>query len=81
MSVRDRLIGTRIDRCLFKPSKLGEFCGAADLEGRRCLALLTGNQNAMDGFARSAPDEPLPRESRVAHVAAGRGESIALTCP
>ena len=37
---------------LFKPSKLGEFCGAADVEGWRCLALLTGNQNAMDGFAR-----------------------------
>ena len=42
----------RIDRCLFKPSKLGEFCWVADVEGRRCLALLTGNQNAMDGFVR-----------------------------
>jgi hypothetical protein len=42
----------RIDRCLFKPPKLREFCGAADLEGRRCLALLTGNQSAMNDFAR-----------------------------
>jgi hypothetical protein len=48
----DGLIGTHRPLLIQKPPKLSEFCGAADLEGRRCLALLPGNQNAMDGFAR-----------------------------
>jgi hypothetical protein len=46
-----RLIGTRLDRCLSDPSKLSNFCWAADVEGRPCLTLLTGNQNAMVGCA------------------------------
>jgi hypothetical protein len=38
-------------RPLSDPSKLGNVCWATDMEGRPCLTLLTGNQNAMVGCA------------------------------